>query len=109
MNSTMSKLYGDVGATTDLYYIINGNVPGQLKLVKEENSGIGIHNYEGQRVSVRGRFGEKGEFDKLQPFHVYSIVSHQKIAERASELSKQNGSVSSVENWLQAEEELLGS
>jgi hypothetical protein len=105
MSSTDTRLYGDVGESTDSLFLINGNAPGQVKLV-EARAELQLHTLSGQRVSVAGEFTGEDPHDPLQSFVVHGVTTHCQIAERAYELSQQS-SAPPEQNWLRAETELL--
>ena len=103
-----------MGATTDSYFLVNGNVPDHRVLIrgKDDVIGIGLAEAESEshsaNVTVVGSFVEE-ELDRghLRRFIVVAFVRHTSIAQRAFALSRSDESRTAQENWLRAERELL--
>jgi hypothetical protein len=103
-----TKVYGIIQASGNTISLSQGSIPeGQLKLTgpsKAKGFQKQASGYNDQFVTILGEFQGEGS---ASTFLVRSIASHSDIARRAYELSESGGN-SSEDNWIRAENELLG-
>ena len=106
-------LHGNLGATTDIFFLINGNFP---------NHQIGIRGQDGETelslseadgggdlplITVVGHFLEEvSSSDPLRRFVVARFVPHTTIAERAFAIFASGTGGTAEQNWLLAERNL---
>lgn len=113
---TRQMLNGNLGATTDFWFLANGNVPDhQIVLTgQDERVELDFSQAEGQpgafpQVTVVGHFSpESAQQDQLRRFVVGQCVSHRAIADRAFAIFASANGGSAQDNWLRAERDLLG-
>lgn len=112
----MRVLNGNLGATTDFWFLANGNVPDrQIVIVgKDEQVELDLSEAEGQpgdfpAVTVLGHFDQEvSRPHRLRRFIIARCVPHRAIAERAFAIfASQNGGAAE-DNWLRAERDFLG-
>jgi hypothetical protein len=111
----MRVLHGNLGATTDFWFLANGNVPDhQIVIVgKDERVELDLSEAEGRpgdlpAVTVLGHFDrEVARPDRLRRFIIARCVPHRAIAERAFAIFASKNSGSPEDNWLRAEREAL--
>ncbi|QHT71127.1 DUF2934 domain-containing protein [Rhodocytophaga rosea] len=103
-----TKVYGLIQASGNNLFLSQGSIPdGKLQLVSQTKD----KGFQGQASGYNEQFvtvlGEYQSGDNKNKFLVRSIASHNDIARRAYELSESGGN-SSEDNWIRAENELLG-
>ena len=108
----MKTFYGNLGVTTDTYFLINGNVGSQVALIgRDEETNLTLSEIEAaghfRSVTVLGEFGAQTSGD-LRRFVVSRIAAHTAIAQRAFELFQARSNRTAEQNWLDAERQLLG-
>jgi len=108
----MKTFYGDLGATTDTYFLINGNVESQIALIgRDDETNLTLSEVEAAgrfpRVTVAGEFADAQTSGGLPRFVVFRIAAHTAIAERAFELFQERPNRTAEQNWLDAERQLL--
>jgi hypothetical protein len=115
MNTNAQRVfYGNLGVTSDFYFLFNGNVPdAQIVLhVSDDETSLGLAEAESAgrfpAATVVGRFEEGSpRHDHLRAFAITRIVPHTAIRERAFAMSLKDGGSTPEQNWLHAEEQLL--
>jgi len=116
MNTNSQRVfYGNLGVTSDFYFLFNGNVPdSQIVLhVSDDETSLGLAEAEAAGrfpfATVVGRFEEgPPRHDHLRAFAITRIVPHAAIRERAFAISLKDGESTAEQNWLRAEGQLLG-
>ena len=108
----MKTFYGDLGATTDTYFLINGNVESQIALIgRDDETNLTLSEVEAAGrfpcVTVLGEFADAQTSGGLRRFVVSRIAAHTAIAERAFELFQARSNRTAEQNWLDAERQLL--
>jgi hypothetical protein len=106
-------LYGNVGATSDTYFLINGNVTSEIALIgRDDETNLTLSNVEAAgrfpSATVLGEFADEQTSGGLRRFVVSRIAAHTTIAERAFELFQAGSGGTAERNWLDAERQLLG-
>ena len=109
---SMQTFYGNVGATTDTYFLINGNVGSQIALIGRDDE----TNLTLSEVEAAGRFRAPPFWASLlttnirrpPAIRISQIAAHTAIAERAFELFQAGSGPTAEQNWLDAERQLLG-
>jgi hypothetical protein len=105
-----ARVYGLIQTSDKAVYLSQGSIPeGQLQLVGQPNDQAfqgQVSGYNEQFVTVLGEYQAQGN-SKSSSFVVRSIASHNDIARRAYELSEASDN-SPEDNWIKAENELLG-
>ena len=110
---TMQTFYGNIGATTDTYFLINGNVRSQIALIGRDNEmNLALSEVETAgrfpRATVLGEFADDQTSGGLPRFVVFRIAAHSAIAERAFAVFQAGSGGDAERNWLDAERQLLG-
>ena len=110
---TKQTFYGNVGATTDTYFLINGNVGLQIALIgRDDETNLTLSEVEAAgrlpRATVLGEFADDQTSGGLRRFVISQIAAHTAIAERAFELFEAGSGATAERNWLDAERQLLG-
>lgn len=107
-------LHGNIGATTDLLFLVNGNVVGQVGLhskVGDNDLALALGKAADtfERIAVIGIFLEREPITSSLPkFLVEQFALHDEIAQRAFAISQSEESGAPEQNWIRAEQELLG-
>ena len=105
-SAQLTKVYGEIQATGNIFFIHKGSVTGQLQLVVEKKElKDRIPTYNGQFVTILGATSKKKN-GQDETFVVHNIASHDQIGRRAFELSQENPAAVE-DNWFKAENELL--
>jgi hypothetical protein len=111
----MRMLNGNLGATTDFWFLTNGNIPdGELVVTGQDAQvELSLTKAEGRPgafppVTVLGHFVSDAQPNRLARFVVAKCVAHSVIAEQAFAIFASQKGVSAEDNWLRAERELLG-
>jgi hypothetical protein len=109
-------LHGNLRATSDFWYLINGNIPNSQIVIhgQDEATDRGLTQAEGRlgafpMITVVGHFTkEVSSSDHLRRFVVARSVPHAATAERAFAIFASGTGGTAEQNWLLAERELLG-
>jgi hypothetical protein len=112
----MRMLNGNLGASTDFWFLANGNVPDRQIVVvgKDDQVELGLAEAEGRPgdfpvVTVLGHFAEEvSRPDRLRRFIIARCVPHRAIAERAFAIFASPNGGTAEDNWLRAERDSLG-
>jgi hypothetical protein len=108
-------LHGNLGATPDFLFLINGNIPNRQIVIRGQDEGtdLALSEVEGSgafpMVTVVGHFLEEvSSADSLCRFVVVRCVLHTAIAERAFAIFASGTGGTAEQNWLLAERDSLG-
>jgi hypothetical protein len=106
-------LYGNLGATSDFWFLVNGNIPNNPTKIRGQNdkTELSFSDAKGAfpMVTVVGHFDDEvSASDSLRYFVVTRCVPHTAIAQRAFALFASGAGGTAEQNWLLAEKDLLG-
>ena len=114
-SSDIRVFHGNMGVTSDFYYLDNGNIPnGTIKLQGQDDETQGSFSGNGAMVTVVGHFFNEvlnpdslSISDSWRHFIVARWVPHTAVAEGAFAIFASGTGGTAEQNWLLAERDLL--